>query len=203
MAEKDGVYSVRTTYDLIQGPSTRERDPIFKMIWKCAIPSNTCAFIWRMFHDRIQTKTNLRRRNILQADQDVLCCFCSEEEESLNHLFFTCRISSLLWNACNRWLGIVSAGAGDCRRHFLQFALPDLCGNRNDLLKVIWGACVWSLWCCRNNAIFRGGHVDVDLLLNLVQVRSWKWLSARCPGFNQSLFEWVSNPVMCLAFSNV
>ncbi|XP_057443833.1 uncharacterized protein LOC130735985 [Lotus japonicus] len=96
----------------------------------------------------------------------------------------------------------IGEGAGDCRRHFLQFALPDLCGNRNDLLKVIWGACVWSLWCCRNNAIFRG-HVDVDLLLNLVQVRSWKWLSARCPGFNQSLFEWVSNPVMYLAFSYV
>lgn len=44
------------------------------------------CLVWRVLLDRVPSKHNLRRRNIILTNQDMLCPFCVLQEET----FFTC-----------------------------------------------------------------------------------------------------------------
>jgi len=33
-----------------------------------------------------------------------LCAMCELDDESVSHLFFTCRVSWCVWNQCNKWV---------------------------------------------------------------------------------------------------
>jgi len=50
---------------------------------------------WRVLKNKIVTKVNLARHKVVV--ESIICCFCGLKEESINHLFFKCRISWLVW----------------------------------------------------------------------------------------------------------
>lgn len=83
---------------------------------------------WRVLKNRIATKVNLHRREIMIGS--VLCCFCGVKEEDLNN-FFYCRISWMVWNICCAWLDISLLVLIHVHSHFLQFRL---CNAPNSIL---------------------------------------------------------------------
>jgi len=47
-------------------------------------------FAWLILVDRLNTKSMLKRRNML-AEEEVNCVMCNPgEEEDIDHLFFSC-----------------------------------------------------------------------------------------------------------------
>lgn len=44
MANEEGYYSVKSTFQLLQGLTIVEPIPEFETLWKCFAPSNTLAF---------------------------------------------------------------------------------------------------------------------------------------------------------------
>lgn len=62
----------------------------FKHFWKSKVPKKVLAFCWQMLLARIPTKSNLLTRNVLQGGQNLLCVFCDESLESVQHLFLSC-----------------------------------------------------------------------------------------------------------------
>ena len=56
---------------------------------------------FNLFHRIIYTNRLLCKTNLVDSD---LCTFCEEEVESLEHLFFRCKISQDFWNAVFLWL---------------------------------------------------------------------------------------------------
>lgn len=57
------------------------------------IPSKVSFLVWRIFYDRLATKLNLRNRSIRGVRFDTSYIFCNNEEETLQHLFFSCSFS--------------------------------------------------------------------------------------------------------------
>ena len=60
-------------------------------IWKLKIPSKSLVFAWRLIRDRLPTRMNLRRRQVVI--NEVQCPFCGDVEEEAAHLFFSCKRS--------------------------------------------------------------------------------------------------------------
>lgn len=149
--------------------------------------------------DRLPTKSNLLQRRALPADADLNCIFCMQETETANHLFVRCPFTLSLWTRCYRWFGGLLATPGNCRDLLLQFIWPGLSSKQNAAFRMIWFAMNWSLWMHRNGIIFNGGELlQQDELFDRAQIRVWHWLSGRATGFHCSLYEWISQPILCL-----
>ena len=62
-------------------------------IWKLKIPLKIKNFLWFLKRGVTLTKNNLTKRN-WQGNQQ--CCFC-HEYETIQYLFFDCRMARLAW----------------------------------------------------------------------------------------------------------
>ena len=54
----------------------------------------TLVTAWRVFENKLATKANLERREIIVASST--CSLCGVEEETCTHLFFECKFAWLL-----------------------------------------------------------------------------------------------------------
>jgi hypothetical protein len=95
--EKDGEYSVRSAYHLLcdakarlqPGPSSPQRDKLWKEIWRAPIPNKIKNFMWRLAKNILPTRSNLHKKGILL---DLQCPLCHDENESSHHLFLKCNL---------------------------------------------------------------------------------------------------------------
>jgi len=74
-ADSSGVYSTKSAYRLLtvnnrQFPETN----IYKTLWKLNIPPRAAIFSWRLIKDRLPTRCNLLRRNVII--QEYVCPLC-------------------------------------------------------------------------------------------------------------------------------
>jgi len=84
----------------------REHNEVFKKIWKIKALPSMQHFAWKVLLVRVATKDNLTMRGILIGS--TLCVMCSNDEESVSHLLFTCNVAQSVWKQCLRWVGITS-----------------------------------------------------------------------------------------------
>ncbi|KAL5145984.1 hypothetical protein HKD37_06G015903 [Glycine soja] len=72
------VYSTKSAYRLMLNNNASGSDvSIFKLIWKLKVPPRAAVFTWRLLKDRLPTKGNLLRRNVLLQDEG--CPLCGQE----------------------------------------------------------------------------------------------------------------------------
>lgn len=91
--EGNGVFSVKSMYkklELLLAETTVsvEHRRVFTHIWKSPAPSKLVVFSWKLFHDRIPTKVNLRHRQVLPLDDSVNCVLCEGNPESASYFSF-------------------------------------------------------------------------------------------------------------------
>ncbi|XP_057445048.1 uncharacterized protein LOC130737314 [Lotus japonicus] len=195
--EGDDYYSVRSAYDLLAGVDAALEIPAFKCLWKAYAPSNAVALGWRILHNRIQTKVNLARRNIISSD--ILCPWCGSAEENTSHLIFHCEFAWGIWSLVSKWLGVHFVYSDAPSDHLIQF-YDCMSGNvkyKRGLLS-IWLAIVWHIWIARNAKLFKEESASGEEIFELARTKAWYWLRARNKDFLHSLWEWVNEPLACL-----
>ncbi|XP_057452844.1 uncharacterized protein LOC130744700 [Lotus japonicus] len=170
----------------------------FRLIWASLAPSNVKAFVWRLMLNRVQTKTNLRRRHAIRDDQSLACAFCQHQDETSDHLFCSCAVSMETWRAVLRWFGVSTALPARVKALFVQFPVFGRGNSQKVALVTVWMATCWSLWLFRNCIIFDHGALDAGQVLDLIQVRTWHWIKAKQVNFRNSLYEWKMCPMACL-----
>lgn len=85
-----GLFSVKSMYaDMMNGHTVFLR----KYIWKIKVPLKIKIFMWFLYKKVILTKDNLAKRNWNGCKK---CTFC-DADESINHLFFDCPFTRLIW----------------------------------------------------------------------------------------------------------
>lgn len=60
--------------------------------------------MWRLFINKLQTKYELKKRNVLNGSHDVVCPLCFNEEEDIMHLVFNCDVRRKVWWLVYSWL---------------------------------------------------------------------------------------------------
>ena len=93
-------------------------------------------FAWHLFRDRLPTKDNLYRRNVLAADAQICAGECGLSKTT-SHLFLHCNFFGLVWNHILWWLGVVAVLPNEAAAHFYQFSfLGGAAKSRESILQV-------------------------------------------------------------------
>ncbi|KAL1210984.1 hypothetical protein V5N11_035787 [Cardamine amara subsp. amara] len=64
-------------------------------MWKFNAPPKVKIFWWKVIHNRLHVATPLKQRGVRI---DPTCLLCGEDQESVNHLLFKCRIAKEIWD---------------------------------------------------------------------------------------------------------
>ncbi|XP_057444048.1 uncharacterized protein LOC130736222 [Lotus japonicus] len=177
-------YSVKSAYCLLHGEFEVDAWEIFRLLWSLKAPPSIKALSRRVILGSMQTRSALARRHALPANSVTTCALCSAEEENVSHLFFG---SPIVWRVYSRvydWLGVRLVFPAIAGAQFKQFGC--CLGSARTyrfLLSLIWVAMIASIWLRRNNVVFRGGVVEVERIVELVQFKTWLWRKANDRGW--------------------
>ncbi|KAK4284609.1 hypothetical protein QN277_001415 [Acacia crassicarpa] len=154
-ASKNGLFSLRSAYFLIEDYSHLSVCPGLKEIWAWRGAERIKLFMWRVFFDRLPT--NERRSK--WGTTSNLCGHCGTEVESLLHILRDCSYARKLW------LKLIKPS---CYARFFSCSLEDwLLLNLKDkgvigdssYWCIVFGVSIWLLWGWRNSTIFEDRFV--------------------------------------------
>jgi hypothetical protein len=109
---EEKVFTVKSAYDLVSDLMLSKEDfsfgqkLAFKVVWKSPAPSKTAGFAWLVLLDRVPTKANLFRRQVIRGVEEQCCVFCRREVETASHLFLYCNGIMQVWDRVFCWLGM-------------------------------------------------------------------------------------------------
>ncbi|VFQ90070.1 unnamed protein product [Cuscuta campestris] len=86
-------------YDFLRAKTNPK--PWMAFIWHSTIPPKCSFTMWLAFRRRLRTKTNLEFLGI-----PMECALCGVELEEIDHLFFDCWASKIVWGAIKEWLRV-------------------------------------------------------------------------------------------------
>jgi len=107
-----GKFSVKSMYSLLEDlvlldPRLGEAEErVFVSLWKSPWPLKVIAFSCKLLCDRIPSRVNLAKRNVLDQESPTRCVFCDNAEETSLHFFFLHRNVSFELLSKVNWLGI-------------------------------------------------------------------------------------------------
>lgn len=149
-------------------------DVIWKKLFFCNYARPRAIFtFWMACLGRLPTKDRLQIFGIITYGK---CCFC-DEPESIDHLFYDCRITTAIWVRVLKWLQIHhQPGAWVTELGWITQKSKGKAPN-SKLLKMASTECLYAIWTWRNKIIFKDEQLHRDLakdICNKVAARSAK-----------------------------
>lgn len=154
--ERNGHYSVRSAYKLLKADQmatakaasnetdSSEQSGQWSSVWRLDVPPKIRVFWWRVMHNSLPSKSELKRRHV---EKESYCEVCGDPDECLYHMFFLCPVAQLFWQEVKLLSGIkVPMLHPDSWT--TDIFKPEICPSRT----TTWLVCgAWSLWNGRNN----------------------------------------------------
>jgi hypothetical protein len=123
-------------------------------------------------HGRLATKDKLRKFGV---NLDVKCCFCNQEE-TLNHLFFSCTVMRHVWQKVLQWLHVDHTPLEWTDELIWLTRQSKKKGWKAQLLKVAAAETIYMLWKYRNDICFdnqvHNTKIEEDII-NTIVYRGW------------------------------
>lgn len=179
---KDGNYSVRDGYNQVMREKVSGSGLLkvwSKLVWNRWAPTKINCFMWRLVLDRLPTRPNLMKRNILCQEEAVSCVLCEDGvEESVEHLFFQCKFASYIWKLVEHWMGIELIFSDSAVGSLDMFAklVP---GKWREVWMIIWHGVCWYIWKARNARIFVGNTCSHFETFEILKFNIWSWLKEK------------------------
>ncbi|XP_058733646.1 uncharacterized protein LOC131605289 [Vicia villosa] len=197
----DGTFSVKSCTPLFRerlldvGVEPNNLSAI-NLFWRSGVPSKIKIFGWRLMLNRLPSKDQLSKRNIIHRDEDKVCVLCVSVLENLEHLFFFCDFSKKVWENILIWMEVKLVGNVAGAEHILQCTQAVYGKTRKKNLCIIWLATVWMLWNTRNNFIFNNTSLVLDDVIVSIKLVSWIWHSIGAKkGGVLSFYFWLKAPL--------
>jgi hypothetical protein len=171
----DGTYSASSAYRAFFVGMATLRGA--KELWKVRASPKCKFFFWLLLHDRLWTTARRKRHG--RQDDDV-CIFCDQEQETARHLAGECVYSREVWYRvlAPSGLAIIVPSPGI---DFLDWWLSSRAQLPSEMRKgfdslVILGS--WLLWKERNRRVFNGITCTLVQLVVLLQEEAERWSMA-------------------------
>jgi len=191
-------YTVHSAYSYLTAVDINITEDFNQFLWLKAVSLKVNIFVWRLFLNRLATKDNLRKKNVLE-DANVSCTALCGKEEEMDHLFFQCDHYNRLWLLISHWLGIVTALHGDLNTHVNQFcALGGSSKNSRTTFTIFWISVLFVIWKGRNRTIFQNHFDHLEALLEKVKLQTYWWLKTNFITFAFNYPFGRQNPLCCL-----
>ncbi|GJV44617.1 RNA-directed DNA polymerase, eukaryota [Tanacetum coccineum] len=161
--------------------------------WVKYVPIKINVFAWKVFLDRLPTRSNLQHRGVLVSD--LLCPLCSSAQEDSSHLFFSCRLATDIVRLVCRWWNLSWTPLGSYADWLNWFNSIRLSSKVKDLLEGVLYITWWSVWMFRNQLLFSSKAPRKDVIFDDIVSRSFTWCLSRC----NCTFSWeVATPLFDL-----
>lgn len=143
--EPKGVFSVKSTYrlgvsireakshsDASSSSETQVNTSKWNKLWCMKLPAKVRIFLWRLAHDSLPTRMNIKRKHV---DLDTLCPVCRRLDEDGGHTFLKCKFIKQVWRGMDleeTRLGLLSLSSADavveaiCKLSFEKQVLVDI-----------------------------------------------------------------------------
>ena len=107
------------------------------------------VFQFKLLHRRLATNSFLTKIDLKDNEQ---CTFCQKDMETLIHLFWTCRVSTLFWHDFKQWA--VNRGELSNTVNITAYLVLGLKLNKNRRLPVYFLIARLFLWICKARNTF-------------------------------------------------
>lgn len=159
--------------DLLLGRDVGDTVTWCDVVWcHMFIPKHSFV-VWRAMLQRLPTQSRLCKLKIINTSQ---CCFCCNNMEDFNHLYFECAFSRIVWNSIlrniypryrrPRPLAIECAWFKNTYKGKSTMAI---------IGKLSFNACICSIWKKRNQRRFAGRNLRMDMIVEniIFNVQTW------------------------------
>ncbi|XP_058768446.1 uncharacterized protein LOC131642190 [Vicia villosa] len=158
-ADLSNCYSVKSAYSILSEAPNPSSQIIINKVWNKFMPLKVSVFAWQVIQNRFPSKENLVKRGILTVDAH----FCEGGYgiiESTSHLFLECPTAVKVWSDIICWLGVSASSHNQISDNFIAFS-GVFQGKKSQEtgLRIIWLACLWSIWKARNAKIFQNKDI--------------------------------------------
>lgn len=146
-----------------------------KMICQNAAPPKCLFITWLLMHGRLATCSYLQH---IGVQVESVCCLCEQAEETLDHLFFECRIAQSVWKEAADWWGV----DGQVRAWtFERQVVISRSTNNNRMQKLyrcMFSVVVYYIWRERNLRRMKGAKSSIEAIVHQCKL-TLAWSSAR------------------------
>uniref|UniRef100_A0A5B6YUZ1 Reverse transcriptase domain-containing protein n=1 Tax=Davidia involucrata TaxID=16924 RepID=A0A5B6YUZ1_DAVIN len=160
----DGIYHSSDAWNRIR--STSSLVNWYDIVWFKECVPRFSFIVWMVCKRCLSTKDKLKEWGVITLDT---CVLCGNQSETLDHLFFSCSVSSQIWkNFLN--MAAYSHAVGSWESE-LRWAIDHLKGKsfKTSLVKLAFSAVVYYIWQERNQRVFTGRKRDSETLVNVIQ----------------------------------
>ncbi|KAJ1389468.1 Ribonuclease H domain [Sesbania bispinosa] len=181
-----GEYTVKIGYQIAKASTDSgplQGDPhmqvFWKNLWSIPAPQKIKLFLWKAASKSLPVRGALHRRHLAQSP---LCPICSQEEESIDHLFLRCDWTRAFWFAGHPSLSPSSnpdLRFKDWLREKLSL-LKDL-GDQSASTSTELAFSLWNIWKARNNVVFKDDHVNIERVISRNKEEFSEYIYANSP----------------------
>ncbi|GJW30398.1 RNA-directed DNA polymerase, eukaryota [Tanacetum coccineum] len=185
----DGVFRVKDVRNLLDETFLPKADTPTR--WIKSIPIKVNVFVWKALQDRLPTRSNLVRRNILI--DSLSCPICDGEPEDSSHLFFRCCLAIDVKRLVCRWWDLDFHSFNsytDWQGWFKQLRLG---AKSKEVLEGVFYVSWWSLWNFRNHLLFADSNPRKDAIFDEIVLWSFNWCLAR-GNITLNWVSWLQHP---------
>ncbi|XP_058760750.1 uncharacterized protein LOC131634099 [Vicia villosa] len=127
---------------------------------------------WMTCHGNLATKERLKRFGMLQTDH---CGFC-RAQETIEHLFFECRVMKQIWSQILDWLQVKHNPRGWIMELAWMLQQTKKKSWKTKVLKMAFSETIYACWRLRNDTVF-GNTVQIDTIgpsiIDTLIYRAW------------------------------
>jgi hypothetical protein len=165
-------------------------------LWDKDVPLKVVLFVWRLFRDRLPSKDNFYRRQVIDIEAQSCVGGCGEVETS-SHILLHCAIFGSVWYYILRWIGLSAVLPRDAASHYYQFGfIGGVSKNWRSILQVIWFATVWEIWKERNNCIFNDKTCSIPHVVDKIKSLTFMWLKGKHVSLPLNYHGWWLSPLI-------
>ncbi|CAL1404024.1 unnamed protein product [Linum trigynum] len=160
----------------------------FHVIWMAVAPPKVCVFLWIAFQKKIITQDALKRRGWFLPSR---CALCREQEETINHIFLSCRFSKDVWRILSAFVDLQTSSS-DISDLISKWPCRHPSNAKEWCSAVFLHAFCWRIWLERNSRIFREVHEIVQVVAYRIASCIADWLRAAHKVDPMQANEWLS-----------
>ncbi|XP_026455014.1 uncharacterized protein LOC113356176 [Papaver somniferum] len=146
MPDLKGIFSVSSAKHLI--PKKYAQDDIYALLWRKVVHPNLAAQNWKLEHGACATLDKIQSRFKISLVNK--CYMCRSEEESIEHILWTCDFSTRVWG----WI----SGIFNLTPHFNLIVSYKVAKGRRRIIKDLWLIANLivraEMWLTRNKIVY-------------------------------------------------
>ena len=174
--QSDGEFHSKMAYEYFR--PRRAKLAWTKMVWQSFITPKHSFILWLGMKEKLLTKDKLQ-----EVTEDIACPLCRAEAETIDHVFFCCRIANEIWAKIKSWLGISR------RMQTLKAAVKWMIkeargtGVPAKIKRISLASTVYHIWEARNQRNFEGKIRQPDAIIRRIQIQVYRCIYSLFPDF--------------------